>query len=63
MIMLKENELSLVNKNEIPQLDDNNIIYLKDIISLNDIVWTFCIIDYYLDYLGYGLSETYHLSV
>lgn len=61
--MLKENELSLVNKNEIPQLDDNNIIYLKDIISLNDIVWTFCIIDYYPDYLGYGLSETYHLSV
>lgn len=36
----------------IPELTEHGVLYLKDIISLYDVVWTFCIIDYYLDYVG-----------
>ena len=48
---------------EIPNLDDNKKIYLKDIISIKDILWTFAIIDYYLDYIGYTLDTNCHLSI
>lgn len=46
----------------IPKLDENNEIYLKDILSLDDAIWTFGIIDYYLKDLGLNI-EPYNFTV
>ena len=40
----------------IPELNDNNTIYLKDILSLDNAIWTFGIIDYYLKDLGLNIQ-------
>lgn len=41
---------------KIPELKDDNIIYLKDILSLDNAIWTFGIIDYYLKDLGLNIQ-------
>lgn len=40
----------------IPELNENNTIYLKDILSLDNAIWTFGIIDYYLKDLGLNIQ-------
>jgi len=40
----------------VPELKDEEGIYLKDILSLNDAIWTFGIIDYYLKDLGLDIN-------
>lgn len=40
----------------IPELNDDNTIYLKDIFSLDNAIWTFGIIDYYLKDLGLNIQ-------
>lgn len=40
----------------IPELNDDNTIYLKDIVSLDNAIWTFGIIDYYLKDLGLNIE-------
>ncbi len=40
----------------IPKLEDSNKIYLKDILSLDNAIWTFGIIDYYLKDLGLTIN-------
>lgn len=40
----------------IPELNDDNTIYLKDILSLDNAIWTFGIIDYYLKDLGLNIQ-------
>ena len=40
----------------IPELNENNTIYLKDILSLDNSIWTFGIIDYYLKDLGLNIQ-------
>ena len=40
----------------IPELKDDNTIYLKDILSLDNAIWTFGIIDYYLKDLGLNIQ-------
>ena len=37
---------------------DEKETYMKDMITENDVIWTFSLIDHYLDYMGFGL-ETY----
>ena len=41
----------------IPELPDSERLYIKDVICLEDVIWTFCIIDYYFDYMGYKLDK------
>lgn len=40
----------------IPELNDDNTIYLKDILSLDNAIWTFGILDYYLKDLGLNIQ-------
>lgn len=40
----------------IPELKDNTKIFLKDILSLDNAIWTFGIIDYYLKDLGLTIN-------
>ena len=40
----------------IPELKDGEKIYLKDILSLDNAIWTFAIIDYYLKDLGLNIE-------
>jgi hypothetical protein len=39
-------------------INDDNPVFMKDMISENDVIWTFGLIDHYLDFMGFGL-ETY----
>lgn len=65
-IYLKENdnwvEKKKININ-VPCLGEYNKIYLKDILSINDVIWTFCVIDYYLQYLGLNITQRFILSI
>ena len=36
----------------VPELKANTKLYLKDFISINDVIWTFCLIDSMLEYLN-----------
>ena len=46
----------------IPELQDGVDIYLKDFLSLDDAIWTFGIMDYYLKDLGLSINP-YEFSV
>ena len=65
-IYLKEND-KLKEKKQIdinvPILGKYNKIYLKDILSINDAIWTFSVIDYYLQYLDLNLEQRFLISV
>lgn len=39
----------------IPKLKVYKKIYLKDIISFSDVIWTFCIIDYYISFMNFDV--------
>lgn len=59
-IFLKENEtwVEKININiKVPQLMKYNKIYLKDVISIDDTIWTFATIDYYLQFLGLNIEQ------
>lgn len=45
-----------------PKLGKYNKIYLKDILSLDDALWTFSIIDYYLQFLGLKIETRFLVS-
>lgn len=45
-----------------PKLGKYNKIYLKDILSLDDALWTFSIIDYYLQFLGLKIETRFLIS-
>ena len=45
-----------------PKLGKYNKIYLKDILSLDDAIWTFSIIDYYLQFLGLQIETRFLIS-
>ena len=40
----------------VPQLQEDEKIYFKDIITLQDALGTFATFDYYLDFVGYKLD-------
>ena len=65
-IYLRENdewkEKKQININ-VPMLGKYNKIYLKDILSINDAIWTFSVIDYYLQYLDLNLEQRFLVSV
>lgn len=65
-IYLKENdnwvEKKQININ-IPKMGMYNKIYLKDILSINDVIWTFSAIDYYLQYLDLNLEQRFICSI
>ena len=48
----KEIEINI----KIPKIYKYKKIYLKDILTIDEAMWTFCIIDYYLDQIGYKLD-------
>ena len=48
---------------KVPQLGKYNKIYLKDIISLEDVIWTFSAIDYYLQYLDLNIEQRFIASL
>lgn len=39
-------------------INDDNPVFMRDMISEDDVIWTFGLIDHYLDFMGFGL-ETY----
>lgn len=50
-------------KMNVKKLDDSNPLYLKDVISEDDVIWTFGLIDHYLDFMGFGLDTYSWMSV
>lgn len=48
---------------KVPKLEEDNTIYLKDIISIDDVIWTFSSIDYYLQYLGLSIEQRFMVSL
>lgn len=46
----------------IPKLIDGDRLYLSDFLSLDDALWTFTIIDYYLQFLGLNVEPRYLIS-
>ena len=65
-IYLKENDEWKEKKQidiNVPMLGKYNKIYLKDILSINDAIWTFSVIDYYLQYLDLNLEQRFLVSV
>lgn len=65
-IFLKE-EKEWVQKRKIniktPKIGKSNTIYLKDILSLDDALWTFGSIDYYLQLLGLEIETRFIISL
>ena len=53
----KEVEINI----KIPKIYKYKKVYLKDILTIDEAMWTFCIIDYYLEQIGYKLN--YHCIV
>ena len=47
----------------VPLLGKYNKIYLKDILSIDDAIWTFSAIDYYLQYLKLNLTQRFIASL
>lgn len=41
----------------VPKLKNGDKLYLKDIISEDDVIWTFCLIDSLLEYLGLDIID------
>lgn len=37
-------------------IDDEKKVYMKNMITEDDVIWTFSLIDYYLDYMGFELK-------
>lgn len=48
---------------KVPCLGKYNKIYLKDILSIDDAIWTFSTIDYYLQYLDLNITQRFLASV
>jgi hypothetical protein len=48
---------------KVPKLEEDNKVYLKDIISLDDVIWTFSSIDYYLQYLDLNIMQRFMVSL
>lgn len=48
---------------KIEKIDNGNTIKLCDMLSLNDAIWMFSIVDYYLDYLGLSIFPQFGLSM
>ena len=64
-IYLNENNEWIEKKKidiKVPKLEQYNKIYLKDIISLDDVIWTFSVIDYYLQYFDLNLQQRFIVS-
>lgn len=64
-IYLNENNEWIEKKKidiKVPKLGQYNKIYLKDIISLDDVIWTFSVIDYYLQYFDLNLQQRFIVS-
>ena len=64
-IYLNENNEWIEKKKidiKVPKLEQCNKIYLKDIISLDDVIWTFSVIDYYLQYFDLNLQQRFIVS-
>ena len=64
-IYLNENNEWIEKKKidiKVPTLEQYNKIYLKDIISLDDVIWTFSVIDYYLQYFDLNLQQRFIVS-
>ena len=64
-IYLNENNEWIEKKKidiRVPKLEQYNKIYLKDIISLDDVIWTFSVIDYYLQYFDLNLQQRFIVS-
>lgn len=47
---------------KVPCLGKYNKIYLKDILSIDDAIWTFSAIDYYLQYLDLNITQRFIAS-
>lgn len=47
----------------VPCLGNYNKIYLKDILSIDDAIWTFSAIDYYLQYLDLNITQRFLASL
>ena len=65
-IYLNENNEWIEKKKidiKVPKLGKYNKIYLKDIISLDDVIWTFSVIDYYLQYLDLNIEPRFIVSI
>lgn len=54
----KEIEINIT----IPKIYKYKKVYLKDILTIDEAMWTFCIIDYYLDQIGYKLEYKCEVS-
>lgn len=44
-------------------LSDDKPVFMKDMISEDDVIWTFGLIDHYLDFMGFGLETFSNTSV
>jgi hypothetical protein len=49
-------------KMKILPLDDKKPVFLKDMITEDEVIWTFALIDYYLNYMGLGLDYDFYIS-
>ena len=58
----KYKEIKTINI-KIDMLKPGTEIMLSNIISLNDAIWMFSIVDYYLDFLGLKLNQQFGLSL
>ena len=54
----KQIDINLV----VPKIYKYKKVYLKDILTIDEAMWTFCIIDYYLDQVGYKLEYECEVS-
>ena len=43
-------------------LNDDKPVFLKNMISEDEVIWTFALIDYYLNYMNLGLDYFYYVS-
>ena len=49
-------------KMKILPLSDSEPVFLKNMISENEVIWTFALIDYYLNHMNLGLDYFYYVS-
>ncbi|MDD3048939.1 MAG: hypothetical protein PHQ89_03050 [Bacilli bacterium] len=42
---------------KIPRLEEKEKMFLKNVISEDDVIWTFCLIDSLLEYLGFDIID------
>ena len=55
----KKNKINV----KVPILGQYSKIYLKDVISLDDAIWTFSAIDYYLQYFDLNIEPRFLASL